>query len=313
MTAARPIASLIRKIGNVLVRTADRLAPVPQTNRFLTFFHPGHYYSPLPDTAFVEKNASRLFYDRMQSLPGIDNNWAGQQLLIEACLKCSADYQPAASAEAARKTGARYYADNPFFSYLDAFAYYGLLRHYQPKKIVEVGSGFSSALALDVSETFLKPRPKLDFIEPYPERLRQLLRPGDLEHTTLHEKPVQDVPLEIFQALNAGDMLFIDSSHVSKIGSDVNFLFLEVFPRLAPGVIIHIHDVFWPFEYPKSWLDEGRSWNELYLLRALISNSNRYRILLFNSQIAKLKPEMLKDLPAWARPGYAQSMWLEVR
>jgi predicted O-methyltransferase YrrM len=313
MSPARALAKLTRKAGNALVRFADRVAPQPPSNRFLSFFHPGHYYSPLPDANFVEKNAHRLFADQVQFLPGIDDNWTGQEQLIHACIKYSSDYQPAGTAEGARTAKARYFTDNPFFSHLDAFAYYGILRHYRPKRILEVGSGFSSALALDVSEKFLSPRPRLDFVEPFPDRLRQLLQPGDLENITLHEKPVQDMALDIFSTLNASDVIFIDSSHVSKIGSDVNFLFLDVFPRLAPGVIIHVHDVFWPFEYPKTWLDEGRSWNEAYLLRGMLASSRRYQILLFNSQIAKLKPGLLKDLPPWARPGCAQSIWLEVK
>ena len=85
------------------------------------------------------------------------------------------------------------------------------------------------------------------------------------------EKPVQDVPLELFRGLEANDILFIDSSHVSKIGSDVNFLFFEVLPILKPGVFVQIHDIFWPFEYPKAWYDLGWAWNEVYLVRAMLA------------------------------------------
>jgi len=317
MITAQPLANLFRKAGNRLVRFSDRLAPraipVPNGNRFLNFFHPGHYYSPLPDPEYVDAHGARLFDQQVSSLPGIDDNWAGQERLLKELVQFAPDYTPPETEAAAKASGARYFADNAFFSYLDAFAYYGILRKYHPKKIVEVGSGFTSALALDVSEKFLHPLPQFTFIEPYPERLRQLQRPDDFSHTTTHAAFVQEMSPDIFLKLAAGDILFIDSSHVTKIGSDVNFLYLEIMPRLASGVVIHIHDVFWPFEYPKTWLDEGRCWNEIYLLRGMLAGTNRYRILLFNSQIACQHPELLNGLPPWAKPKYAQSIWLEVK
>jgi len=316
MTARQPFAALLRKTGYKLVTLSDRLVPPvvppPRQNRFLHFFYPGHYYSPLPDPDYVDAHGARLFNRRIESLPGIDDNWPGQERLLKEFMKYSSEYTPSDSADAARTAGHRYFTGNTFFSYLDAFTYYGMLRHYRPKNIVEVGSGFTSALALDVAEKFLRPPPRFTFVEPFPERLRQLLRPEDFKNTTTHESLVQEMSPDVFLALAAGDFLFIDSSHVSKIGSDVNFLYLEILPRLASGVIIHIHDVFWPFEYPKAWLDEGRCWNELYLLRGMLAGTNRYRILLFNSQIAGNHPELIKDLPLWASPKYAQSIWLEV-
>jgi hypothetical protein len=317
MIPAQPIASLLRKAGNRLVRFSERLAPraapAPHLNRFLHFFHPGHYYSPLPDPDYVDAHGTRLFDRQVVSLPGIDDNWAGQERLLKELARYGAEFTPSESEAAAKISGDRYFLDNDFFSCLDAFAYYGMLRQYRPKQIVEVGSGFSSALALDVSDKFLRPLPQFTFIEPFPERLRSLLRPDDSNHTVTHESIVQEMSPDLFLKLAAGDFLFIDSSHVTKIGSDVNFLFLEILPRLAPGVIIHIHDVFWPFEYPKAWLDEGRCWNELYLLRGMLSGTDRYRILLFNSQIVQQHAELLKELPPWAKPKNAQSIWLEVR
>jgi hypothetical protein len=97
--------------------------------------------------------------------------------------------------------------------------------------------------------------------------------------TRLLELKVQDVQLAEFARLQAGDILFIDSSHVAKTGSDVLHLYFEVLPRLAPGVRIHVHDIFLPFDYPRRWvLDENRSWNEQYLLRALLMYSSRFKV-----------------------------------
>jgi hypothetical protein len=312
MKAKKMFGALFRKAGNRLIGFANRLSPPPAGNRFLDFFYPGHFYSPVPDAEFVDKNADILFRDEVADLPGIENNWSAQAELVGAFSKYAPDYKPAATAEEARATKACYFSENPFFKEMDAYAYYGMLRHYQPKKIVEAGSGFTSALAIDVGERFLNTKPRFVFIDPFPERLHSVLERGEHENVSILEKPVQQVGRDIFLQLAAGDFLFIDSSHVSKIGSDVNFLLLEILPRLQKGVIVHVHDVFWPFEYPKPWLDEGRSWNEIYLLRGILANSSRYRILFFNSYIAKQHPDALKNLPAWAMPGQAASIWFEI-
>ncbi len=113
---------------------------------------------------------------------------------------------------------------------------------------------------------------------------------------------MQDVALSTFDELEAGDLLFIDSSHVSKIGSDVNFLFFEVLPRLKAGVYIHVHDIFWPFEYPHSWIVEGRAWNEAYLLRALLCGNDGFEIVFWNSWAGHALRELLsKNCPLFTR------------
>ena len=114
-------------------------------------------------------------------------------------------------------------------------------------------------------------------IEPFPraELRSPALRPG-----RLIEHRVQDVDIRLFEQLDAGDVLFVDSSHVAKTGSDVNHLFFEVLPRLRKGVRLHFHDIFFPHDYPKPWvLDENRSWNEQYLVRALLMYSTHFRVL----------------------------------
>jgi hypothetical protein len=127
---------------------------------------------------------------------------------------------------------------------------------------------------------------------------------------TLIEKRVQDVPLATFEALGENDVLFIDSSHVSKIGSDVNRLYFDVIPALAPGVLIHIHDVAGNLEYPRDWLEEGRAWNEQYLLRAFLMNNHAYRIELFSAWLWNQKHDVIRDrLPLCARGGGGQ-IWL---
>jgi hypothetical protein len=115
----------------------------------------------------------------------------------------------------------------------------------------------------------------------------------------LHRQSVQSMPMEIFDTLEAGDFLFIDSSHVAKAGSDVAFLFLRVIPRLKPGVWVHVHDMFYPGSYPMAWFQEGRAWNESLFLRALLIGNPDLKVCAFNQYAATQFPELFRDsLPA---------------
>ncbi len=148
-------------------------------------------------------------------------------------------------------------------------------------------------------------------IEPYPDRLRSLLRGDETASFRLQEQKLQDVDGALFETLEAGDILFIDSSHVSKIGSDVNRLIFEILPILKPAVLVHFHDIFYPFEYLKDWIMEGRAWNEAYLVRAFLQFNYVYRIVFFNSYLHRIHREAISaGLPLTARnPG--GSLWLQ--
>ncbi|MET8801342.1 class I SAM-dependent methyltransferase [Streptomyces sp. NPDC004546] len=210
-----------------------------------------------------------------------------------------------------RRPDWRYHPDNDMFVLSDAAVLHAVLRHVRPKRYVEVGSGFSSAMAMDTADRHL-PGLEFTFIEPHPERLLGLLGAADRERSTLIRSCVQDVPLDVFRRLAPDDVLFIDSTHVAKAGSDLNWLLFDVLPALAPGVVVHFHDVFWPFEYPDSWLNEKRAWNEVYMLRAYLSYNSAVRMMLFNSWLWQAEPELVRDaLPHAAdqRPG---SLWLKV-
>ncbi|MGI9484201.1 MAG: class I SAM-dependent methyltransferase [Hyphomicrobiales bacterium] len=127
--------------------------------------------------------------------------------------------------------------------------------------MIEIGSGYSSCVMLDTNELFFDNAISMSFVEPYPELLLSLLKSGDEQNIEVHASKLQDTPLEIFAKLDAGDILFIDSSHVSKAFSDVNTIFFEILPNLSAGVYVHFHDIFANFEYPLEWLLQGRAWN----------------------------------------------------
>lgn len=212
-----------------------------------------------------------------------------------------------------RTPGRRYHFKNPAYSFGDGLMLYSMMRSFRPERIIEVGCGYSSALILDTNELFFDWKIECTFIDPYPKNLVRLLRFGDLDRVRLVSKPVQDVELNLFKELEDGDILFIDSSHVSKVGSDVNFLFAEVLPVLRSGVLVHIHDIFYPFEYPMDWTYEGRYWNEAYLLRAFLQYNEAFEILLFSSYLRQFHPDVLADvMPAYQEdPGGC--LWLRRR
>jgi predicted O-methyltransferase YrrM len=249
------------------------LASSPQ----LKFAPPGHFYSPLPDPADIERNTDRFYAPSKDD--AVNLNAASQRQLLRqlAAYRSEFDWPDQAT------NGKRFWLKNGFFGHGDAVVLYALLRYLKPSRIVEVGSGFSSALILDTNDRYFNSSLDLTFIDPYPARLQALLTESDRQRTRLIASPVQDVPLDVFLSLSTNDILFIDSSHVSKIGSDVNHLIFSVLPRLKDGVVVHFHDVFYPFEYPLEWLREGRSWNEAYLLRAFLQYNSAFEIILFNS------------------------------
>lgn len=269
----------------------------------------GHFYSALPDREEAEI-AVDLADSRRHEIP------AGIQLDDGAMQSLWAELVPLMSEApfpVSQNSKQRFYYDNPFYSYGDALVLHALLRLKQPDTFVEVGSGFSTAAVLDTREMFGCPA-RITCIEPYPNRLKSLLKPVDMESTLVLEQKVQETDMSVFSELGTGDFLFIDSSHVMKTGSDLNFVMHEVLPRLAEGVIVHFHDIFWPFEYPREWVvEQNRGWNELYAIRNFLMYNDVFEILFFNHYFGQTHPEAVQSgSPLFARnPG--GGLWLKKR
>jgi predicted O-methyltransferase YrrM len=204
----------------------------------------------------------------------------------------------------------RYFYLNSQYGFNDGITLHGMLRSLRPKRLVEVGSGYSSALILDTNERYLGNGVDCSFIEPYPERLNALLRNTDRSICHIYESKVQSVDSSVFLALEAGDILFIDSSHVVKFGSDLEYILREVLPLLARGVFIHFHDIFYPFEYPEAVIRLGHFWNECYLLRAFLANNNAYRIELFSDYIARFHPRELEAVSKLCLKNSGANLWI---
>jgi hypothetical protein len=296
------IPSYVRKTPEKL-----RLAFQCLTQPFFKWVPPGHYYSPLPDMDEVNRRAGQIWSDPVPSeIPGINLRRTEQERL----LKEFEAFWPDLPFERAQNPRSRYFRPNGAFLFQDAFTLYAMLRKLQPRRVIEVGCGASSAVMLDTCEA-KSLKTKLTFIEPYPARLLELTRPEDRSRYELRQQFIQDVPLEIFAELQRGDILFIDTSHVSKIGSDVNHIFFKILPLLRAGVYIHFHDIWYPFEYPLDWLKKGMFWNEAYLLRSLLMFNPYFEVRLFNNYVNRCLTEYVrKTFPLFLDEAGA-SIWLE--
>ena len=303
-----------------LLRTAARklLHKIPYVKRLADFqahyekcscFAPGHFYSPLMDPTTLLPTLQKSRRERLPTeIQGIDWNLGAQQQLLQDLSHLNETLPFAAE----KKSGLRYYFENGYYSYTDAIVLFFLMQHLKPKRIIEVGSGFSSALMLDTRQILGRNAVDITFIEPYPDRLHSLLLTDDYQSTQILQVPVQEVELDFFESLQANDWLFIDSSHVAKTNSDVNYLLLEVLPRLRQGVWVHFHDIFYPFEYPGDWIAKGYNWNEVYFLRAFLTFNSSYKIRLFADFIHKCHPDFYAPFPL-AYKNHGGALWLEKR
>jgi hypothetical protein len=240
------------------------------------------YYSALNDLEFLAANRD-LWQGR--PLPAgvrfdVDEQWAlVQELAAYVSELESVPYdQPPGEPLA-------YCWNNDFWRGLDALVHYGMIRRLRPSRVVEIGCGWSSLLmarALARNDADGAPA-AVHQIEPYPREALMAVLPGSW---TLQRSMLQRSSPAAIEQLTSGDILFYDGSHVARAGSDVNWFFFEVLPRVAPGVIVHVHDIFWPSDYPEEWIFErGQTWNEQYILQAFLMYNEHFELLLANAAV----------------------------
>ena len=263
---------------------------------------PNHFYWPLNDLAFLRENP-RLWTEAKLPLE-IDWDVEGQLELAHRLAQYSGELADVRDGPGVRPGE---FVWGEAFTGLDAYAYYGLVRDLRPSRVVEVGAGMSSNLLArglaangkSCEVTLIDPGPRWAVLGELPENWRVV------------PSLVQDVDPDVFARLQPGDVLFYDGSHCVRTGSDVNWLFFETLPRLAAGVWIHIHDIFFPRDYWDQWIfDEGLSWNEQYFVQAFLMHNSSYRVRLGakmlhhyeRSSLEKWFPSNIED---------AGSLWLE--
>ena len=163
--------------------------------------------------------------------------------------------------------------------------------HLEPTRVIEVGSGWSSLVTARVNRELRGGGIDVTCIEPY---VPEFLAAGVDGITRVLPTRVQDVPVDRFLELGAHDVLFIDSSHVVKTGSDARYLYHEILPRLRAGVVVHVHDIFLPADYPEEWVLSGRGWNEQYVLQSFLAFNSAFEVLLSLAWLARTHPEALE-------------------
>jgi predicted O-methyltransferase YrrM len=269
-------------------------------------FHltPVHFYQPIPDT----RGLPDALWQKPSELVGVEMNEARQlDLLRNVFPRFRSEYEGIPT----DPTGSphEFYLKNGAFEGTDALVLYCMIRHFRPTLVVEVGAGHSSRLSAQAA--LRNGNTRLVCIEPHPDEVITRGFPG---LASVVPKNVQEVELDFFRQLAAGDILFIDSSHVVKTGGDVNYLLLEVLPRLQPGVVIHVHDIFLPQEFPKSWIVDLRLfWTEQYLLQAFLAYNSEFEVLFANAYMGlRHQQEMQRTFPKspWWGGG---SFWMRRR
>jgi hypothetical protein len=259
------------------------------------------FYSPIPEVNRLPTG----WFDRAADMPGVDLRLDAQlERLVAELLEPMAEFTPP---ERPTADPHRYAVANPSYGRLDASVLYATVRALAPRRIVELGSGHSTLVTAEAirkggSDT------RLEVYDPY----AAVVRPDLPGLTALHAVPAQEVSLSVFDALGAGDILFVDTTHTVKAGSDVNRIVLEVLPRLASGVVVHLHDIFIPFEYPRVWLEDfGLYWSEQYLVQAFLAMNPGYEVLWASAALARLRqPALAKALPPGVPPEDGSAFWI---
>jgi len=264
-----------------------------------------HFYSTVPDT----RELPDALWQRESELPGIDMRDEQQLAFLEDAAARFGDELAALPRKQADAAGGGYFVDNGAFESVDAEVLYAMIRSAKPARVLEIGSGWSTLLSLRALEANRAEGAgdtagRLTAIEPYPHAFVRDAIAARPDFAEMLDEQVQGLPLELFTSLEAGDILFIDSSHVLRIGSDVQYEFLEILPRLRPGVLVHVHDIFLPGEYPRDWVfgPEHRFWNEQYLLQAYLIGNAHTEVAWGSSWMHRRHPEALeKAIPSYDR------------
>ena len=276
-----------------------------------------HYYLPIPD----EMDISGGFWEKTSELVGLDMNKNFALDLLENIFPLYMDEFRSKFPLHAGKDPHKFYLINGGYMAVDAHVYYAIIRHYKPSRILEIGAGNSTILAGEACLQNQKEDSKLanlTAIDPYPsDYLANGKVPGLSQMIT---SKVQETSMSLFTSLNAGDILFIDSSHVLKSGGDVQMEYLEIFPRLSPGVLVHIHDISLPRAYPRVYYENQLYWNEQYLLQAFLAFNSRFEVMWPGNYMMKKYPEkVLQVFPEFKkmRQHYPLSepsaFWIRVR
>lgn len=274
----------------------DRLfgAILPKGQRLGVSIVRNHFYEPIPDLRSLPE---RLWTPRT-TVPGVDLRIDSQRALLTGfAARYRAEYDRFAR-DRSTSPPDEFCLENDQFTKVDAEVLYCMIRTNRPARIIEIGGGNSTLVSAAAIRANRSADPayrcRLTTIEPFPSPLLTTAAPPELSELIV--AGAQDVAMERFLELEENDILFIDSSHVLRIGSDVQFEFLEIIPRVARGVLVHVHDVFLPAEYPRHLIvDWHRFWTEQYLLQAFLAFNTSFEVVWGSCAMHMLFPAELGD------------------
>jgi len=284
---------MLKWIKKKILNNKYFLRPLRDPSKFEFFQSKGihvmenHFYNPVPDTTKLDKK----FFDHHYNWEGIDVNDAEQVSLLETFIR---QYKSEYSQFPVEKPSVeyQYYWSNLGFQCLDAVSLYGMIRHFKPKQIIEIGGGNTTMISAHATLKNAAEGHPCNFtsIEPYP---LEILKKGFPGLNKLIVSEAQLLPIETFLSLKENDILFIDTSHIVKLGGELIYYFMELIPRIGKGVIIHFHDIFLPEEYPKEWVMKRHLFfTEQYFLRAFLSYNDSFKITFAGRYLQLAHPEL---------------------
>ena len=314
---------ILLSIRSAIISVAQRIRCFLNNLAFRAFCKLGFYLlrkkydSPIPD----ETELNKAFQETYSQLVGVEMNERYALGLLQDVFPPYLDeFRASFPMHRSSPAPTQFYLINGSFMAIDAHVYYIFIRHFKPKRIVEIGAGNSTLLAAAACRQNLNKNgeaPTLISVEPFPSKTLKKGLPG---LSKLIQDKVQKADLELFTSLAAGDILFIDSSHVLRSGGDVQQEYCEILPRLAPGVLVHIHDISLPKPYPKVYFDNQLYFNEQYLLQAFLCFNSRfeviwpgnYMMLKYSESVCKIFPEYseMRRVYPLSEPS---SFWMRVK
>jgi hypothetical protein len=302
------VVNILKRVKKVLTQSLRKSFEICGLN----VARKNDYYSPLPVTSQLNKNIRR--WRGPSDLTGVEYDIAAFKQTLSKLLARYGEFSQYPPYSRVQSLG---YGQG--YTALDAFVLYAMVREYKPERYIEIGSGVSTYycnLAAQANRQEGFPL-QIHCVEPYPYEMLY-----SIPHIRIHAREAQDLDVQFFRELEEGDVLFIDSSHVLKIDSDVAFLYLEVLPNLNKGVLIHIHDIPFPYNIPyppELWIfgkDWPMLWNEAMLLQAFLCFNSKFRIILSLPLLRHVDEDFLRrNIPGYEsveqNPNTFSSIWLQ--
>lgn len=262
-----------------------------------------HYYSPIPDLAALPSGV----WSRESDLTAVDFDPAsGLEFLETELAPYISEYHPPAGPSDDPRT---FFLENGLYESVDAETLYAMIRRFDPQKIVELGSGMSTLVIADALDRNASEETRHLVFDPHP---RASMRSTLERIADLRPVPATEVPPAVVGELEAGDLLFVDTTHTVKLGSDVNRIVLDLLPMIAPGVLVHFHDIYLPWEYPREFVERRNFfWAEQYLLQAFLAFNQHFEVLFATHALERMFPrEVARLVPSAPEATNPSAFWL---